>query len=208
MVILRRAPAQRVGEVCLDESQRRVVDSTAAVLRVLGGPGTGKSTLAVELVVDAVSGPRGRVPRRGRHADCRRALRQRVTARLGGTSTLPLARTWQAVGFGILRAEAALRGDPTPRLLNGPEQDAILRDLLAGRVWGAPRRIGRPPRGTRSVLAASATSCATSSRAVEHGRAGGPAPPRPRARPTRVGRRRAGASRVRRGDLAQQARVL
>jgi superfamily I DNA/RNA helicase/RecB family exonuclease len=36
----------------------------------------------------------------------------------------------------VLRAEAALRGDPPPRLLNGPEQDVILRDLLAGHASG------------------------------------------------------------------------
>jgi superfamily I DNA/RNA helicase/RecB family exonuclease len=63
-------------------------------------------------------------------------LRQQVTARLGGTSTESLARTWQAFGFGVLRAEAALRGEPPPRLLNGPEQDVILRDLLAGHASG------------------------------------------------------------------------
>lgn len=138
MVILRRAPAQQAGQVRLDDSQQQALDSTAAVLRVLGGPGTGKSTLAVELVVDAVSV--------GARADeclvlaatrtAAGGLRQRVTARLGGTSTQPLARTWQALGFGILRAEAALRGDPPPCLLNGPEQDAVLRDLLAGHAAG------------------------------------------------------------------------
>ncbi|HET6694086.1 MAG TPA: ATP-dependent helicase, partial [Pedococcus sp.] len=173
MVILRRAPAQRVGEVRLDESQQRAVDSTAAVLRVLGGPGTGKSTLAVELVVDAVS--------KGARADeclvvaatrtAAGALRQRVTARLGGTSTLPLARTWQSLGFGILRAEAALRGDPAPTLLNGPEQDAILRDLLGGHasgdapapIWPASVRDALATRGFRNELRD------LFMRAVEHG---------------------------------------
>ena len=123
----------------LDERQRAALDSRARVLRVLGGPGSGKSTLAVELVVDAVQ-------RQGLRADTclvltssRRAaaeLRQQVTARLGGTSTESLARTWQAFGFGVLRAEAALRGEPPPRLLNGPEQDVILRELLAGHAAG------------------------------------------------------------------------
>ncbi len=173
MVILRRAPVQHVGQVCLDESQQRAVDSSATVLRVLGGPGTGKSTLAVELVVDAVS--------TGARADeclvlaatrtAAGVLRQRVTARLGGTSTLPLARTWQALGFGILRAEAALRGDPAPRLLNGPEQDAILRDLLAGHAsgdapapqWPASVRDALTTRGFRNELRDLLM------RAVEHG---------------------------------------
>ena len=127
------------AQVRLDEGQRAALDSDARVLRVLGGPGSGKSTLAVELVVDAVQ-------RQGLRADsclvltssrsAAAELRQQVTGRLGGTSTESLARTWQAFGFGVLRAEAALRGDPPPRLLNGPEQDVILRDLLAGHASG------------------------------------------------------------------------
>lgn len=125
--------------VRLDERQQAALDSGARVLRVLGGPGSGKSTLAVELVVDGVR-------RHGLRADAclmltssrsaAASLRQQVTARLDGTSTESLARTWQAFGFGILRAEAALHGQPAPRLLNGPEQDVILRDLLAGHASG------------------------------------------------------------------------
>ncbi|MEO5749144.1 MAG: ATP-dependent DNA helicase [Humibacillus sp.] len=139
MVILRRAPALVSARVSLDERQQAALDSRARVLRVLGGPGTGKSTLAVEIVVDAVI-------RQGLRADsclvltssrsAAAALRQQVTARLGGTSTESLARTWQALGFGVLRVEAALRGEPPPRLLNGPEQDVVLRDLLAGHASG------------------------------------------------------------------------
>ncbi|OFE18076.1 DNA helicase UvrD [Humibacillus sp. DSM 29435] len=138
MVILRRAPAFVADAAPLDVTQQRVLDSSAKVLRVLGGPGTGKSTLAVEAVVSAVrSGTRADaclVLTSSRSAAA--ALRQRVTARLDGTSTESLARTWQAFGFGVLRAEATLRGDPAPRLLNGPEQDVILRDLLAGHAAG------------------------------------------------------------------------
>ncbi len=120
-------------QVRLDPSQQAAVDSTASVLRVLGAPGTGKTTVAVEIVADAVI-------RQGLRADScllltasRSAagqLRQDVTTRLGGTSTESLARTWQAFGFGVLRAEAVLRGEPAPRLLNGPEQDVVLRELL------------------------------------------------------------------------------
>lgn len=138
MVILRRAPALLTARVCLDPSQRAALEASAEVVRVLGAPGTGKSTLAVEVVVDAV--------RRGQRADhclvltasrpSAARLRQQVTAQLDGTSSEPLARTWQAFGFGVLRGEAALRGDPPPRLLNGPEQDVILRDLLAGHAAG------------------------------------------------------------------------
>ncbi|HEU5144337.1 MAG TPA: ATP-dependent DNA helicase [Dermatophilaceae bacterium] len=138
MVILRRAPAPVADSIRLDPTQQAALGSRSRLLRVLGAPGTGKSTLAVELVVDAVR-------RCARADEClvltssrtsAARLRERVTARLDGTSTQPLARTWQAFGFGILRSEAALRGDPAPRLLNGPEQDVVLRDLLAGHAAG------------------------------------------------------------------------
>ncbi|MGN6753240.1 MAG: UvrD-helicase domain-containing protein, partial [Intrasporangium sp.] len=138
VVILRRAAAPTAPSIRLDESQRAVLSSSARVLRVLGGPGTGKSTLAVELVASQVaSGERADrclvlAPSRPAAA----ALRDQVTARLDGTSTQSLARTWQAFGFALLRSEAALRGDPAPRLLNGPEQDVVLRDLLAGHASG------------------------------------------------------------------------
>jgi superfamily I DNA/RNA helicase/RecB family exonuclease len=174
VVILRRAPALAPARVRLDERQSAAMDSRARVLRVLGGPGTGKSTLAVELVVDAVR-------RHGLRADAclvltssrgaAAELRQQVTARLGGTSTESLARTWQAFGFGVLRAEAALRGEPAPRLLNGPEQDVILRDLLAGHAsgevpgptWPAGLREALRTRGFRNELRDLLM------RAVEHG---------------------------------------
>ncbi|MEP7369380.1 MAG: ATP-dependent DNA helicase, partial [Dermatophilaceae bacterium] len=76
-----------------------------------------------------------------------------ITARIGGTTTEPLARTHQAFGFGILRQAAALRGDPSPRLLSGPEQDVILRELLAGHAAGE----GKAPGWPSDVQAALAT---------------------------------------------------
>ncbi len=140
MVILRRAAAPAAPSIELDGSQRGVLASTARVLRVLGGPGTGKTTLAVEFVARHVAAgeraDRCLVLAASRQAAA--ALRDQVTARLDDTSTQSLARTWQAFGFALLRSEAALRGDPPPRLLNGPEQDLALRDLLAGHAAGDP----------------------------------------------------------------------
>ncbi len=113
------------------------------LLRVLGAPGTGCSTVVVEVVADRVAA--GEVEPDGclvlaptRLAAGR--LRDAVTARLGGTTTTPLARTHQSFGFGILREAAALAGDPPPRLLSGPEQDVILGELLAGHAAGATPR--------------------------------------------------------------------
>ena len=173
MLILRRAPALVVEAPALDARQRAAVAQRAPIARVLGGPGTGKSTLSVEIVLD-------RVDRLGLTPDqclvlaptrlAAAALRDRLTARLARTSTAPLARTHQAFGFAVLRREAALRGAPAPRLLSGPEQDVVLRELLAGHqasrtgpTW--PQRVAAAldTRGFRAELRDLLM------RAVEHG---------------------------------------
>src|SRR6185503_7868752 len=59
-------------------------------------------------------------------------LRARVTARLGGTVREPIARTFHSYAFGILRMAAMDGGAPPPRLLSGPEQDLVLRELIDG----------------------------------------------------------------------------
>jgi len=150
VLTLRRAPLLVDQPLRLDEAQAAVIAhrftgaqfQAAGVSRVLGAPGTGKTSTAIEIVVDRVC--RGDIPpdqclvlapSRAAAAD----LRDRITARIGGTTTEPLARTHQALGFAILGRVAALRGDPSPRLLSGPEQDLILRELLAGHASGEGR---------------------------------------------------------------------
>jgi superfamily I DNA/RNA helicase/RecB family exonuclease len=110
-------------------------------VRVLGGPGTGKTTLLIDEAagrIGAGTDPRsvllltgaGRPPA---------ALRSALTARLlrAGGAALPvvrepLVRSAHSYAFGVLRAAAARAGDPPPRLVTGAEQDAVIRDLLAG----------------------------------------------------------------------------
>jgi superfamily I DNA/RNA helicase/RecB family exonuclease len=153
MVILRRAPALVVDAPRLGDEQQAVLDTRAPLVRVLGAPGTGKTTTAVELVVDRVTFG-GLTPDECLLLTATRVaaarLRERITARLARTSTEPLARTHQAFGFGILRREAALRGDDAPRLISGPEQDVILRELLAGHARGE----SPPPPWPEHVLVA------------------------------------------------------
>jgi superfamily I DNA/RNA helicase/RecB family exonuclease len=174
VLTLRRAPSTVVDAPALDAVQARAVAHRGGVLRVLGGPGTGKTLVAVEAVVDRVSSGEATPDQCLVLTSSRLAaasLRQRVTSRIGGTSTEPLARTHQAFGFGILRQAAALRGDPAPRLLSGPEQDVILRELLAGHasgeapgpVWPPHVREALSTRGFRAELRDLLM------RAVEHG---------------------------------------
>lgn len=156
MLKLCRAPDPVVDVPDLDDVQRAAVAHRGGVLRVVGGPGTGKTTVAVETVVDRVDADGLRPDQCLVLAPSRLAagaLREQVTARLGGTSTEPLARSHQSFAFGILRQDAALRGDPAPRLLSGPEQDVILRELLAGHASGE----GKAPQWPESVQAALGT---------------------------------------------------
>ncbi|MEV4723777.1 ATP-dependent helicase [Micromonospora humida] len=119
-----------------DPLQAQVVAHTDGPMLVLGGPGTGKTGTLVEAVAARVA--EGVDPERllvltfsRRQAT---GLRHRIEARIAadGHRVLrePLVRTFPAYAFGLLRRAAAERGEPSPRLLTGPEQDLIIRELL------------------------------------------------------------------------------
>jgi superfamily I DNA/RNA helicase/RecB family exonuclease len=134
--LVRRRP-DPVPELLDDPLQRYVVDHTGGPLLVVGGPGTGKTTVLVEAVAARIA--EGVDPERilvltfGRRGSA--ALRDRIEARVADTPGRimhePLVRTFHAYAFGLLRRAAADRGEPSPRLLTGPEQDLIIRELLA-----------------------------------------------------------------------------
>jgi superfamily I DNA/RNA helicase/RecB family exonuclease len=152
-LVRRAAPA--TPTVQLDPAQHAVVDHVSGPLLVLGGPGTGKTTAMVEAVAARVA--QGMPPDQilvltfGRKAA--NALRDRIEARLGrsagsgSTMAEPVVRTFPAYAFGLLRLAAAERGEPAPRLLTGPEQDAVIRDLLA-----EPDAAQRWPAGLRQAV--------------------------------------------------------
>ncbi|MGN9766164.1 ATP-dependent helicase [Micromonospora sp. SD12] len=128
--------ARRAAARLTDPHQAEIVAHTDGPMLVLGGPGTGKTATLVEAVAARVA--EGVDPERilvltfGRRAAT--ALRQRIEARVAedGHRVLrePLVRTLPAYAFGLLRRAAAERGEPSPRLLTGPEQDLIIRELL------------------------------------------------------------------------------
>ncbi|GAA1547602.1 ATP-dependent DNA helicase [Nocardioides humi] len=132
----RFAPAATVAAApVLDEHQRQVVDHEGGPLLVLAGPGTGKTTTLVEAIVD-------RIERRGARPDqvlaltfSRKAadqLRDRVTARLGRTTGTQLSSTFHSFAYALVRRYAPVGLYEAPlRLLSAPEQDVVLRELLA-----------------------------------------------------------------------------
>ncbi len=109
--------------------------------QVLGGPGTGKTALLVDLVtariVDGADPESVLVLTHTKHAAA--ALRDAITHQLGptaggipGASREPMVRTLHSYAFSVLRRHAELHGNPPPRLLTGAEQDAVLREMLRG----------------------------------------------------------------------------
>ena len=118
----------------LDAAQQAVVAHRTGPLVVLAGPGTGKTTTLVEAaaarVADGAPVESILMLTFGRRAAGE--LRDRLTTRLGRTVREPIARTFHSYAFGILRMAAVADGLPAPRLLSGPEQDLMLRELVAG----------------------------------------------------------------------------
>lgn len=170
--LVRTAP-ERVGPPALDAAQRAVVDHRHGPLLVLAGPGTGKTTTLVESVVRRVRA--GDDPERilvltfSRKAAVE--LRDRLAARLSGPDAppagpagpgsgprrpgIPQATTFHSFCYALVRAhqDAELFADPL-RLLSGPEQDLVVRELLEGQaeLAGAGRGRVRWPDELRACL--------------------------------------------------------
>nr|WP_169790685.1 ATP-dependent helicase [Streptacidiphilus carbonis] len=126
----------------LDAYQQAVVDHRGGPLLVLAGPGTGKTTTLVEAVTrriaEGVPAEEILVLTFSRKAAVE--LRDRMTARAGaagkgaaGPGGVPQATTFHSFCYTLVRAhqDADLFADPI-RLLSGPEQDVMVRGLLAG----------------------------------------------------------------------------
>ncbi|GCD35037.1 helicase UvrD [Streptomyces chrestomyceticus JCM 4735] len=113
-----------------------MVDHGGGPLLALAGPGTGKTTTLVEAVARRVQ--EGADPERllvltfSRKAAVE--LRDRIAARLGSTAA-PQATTFHSYCYALVRAhqDADLFADPL-RLLSGPEQDLVVRELLEGQA--------------------------------------------------------------------------
>ncbi len=118
----------------LDTSQQAVLAHDAGPLLVLAGPGTGKTTTLVELVVDLVE-RRGVAPDQvlaltfsRKAAD---SLRDRVTARLGRTLGSSLSATFHSFAYSLVRRHAPVEAYAAPlRLLSAPQADVVVRRLL------------------------------------------------------------------------------
>ncbi|MCC9068365.1 ATP-dependent helicase [Arthrobacter cryoconiti] len=144
LTLVAPASSQTVAHIPTAD-QQAVLDMTpgSGPLLVWGAPGTGKSTVLIEAAVQRIE--RSGVDPAGvlllapsRLAAAR--LRNAFSARLSRSLSTSPARTWSSYAFDLLR-RAKVEGrmpyiDGPPRLMSGPEQDLIIKDLLAGHKLG------------------------------------------------------------------------
>lgn len=133
---------------------------------LLGAPGTGKTHTLLEQATSFINSGADPArllvltPSRVSATRFREALSAQITA---AVSTAPV-RAWQAYAFDLLRraqAQGYLRGvEHAPRLLSGPDQDVMLKELLEGHkagqgsglIWPADLREALDTRGFRHEI--------------------------------------------------------
>lgn len=146
LTLLPPPPAPR--SPVLDDVQRVVLAHRGPALLVRGAAGSGKTSTALALAADRVSSGALAPEDVLLIAPTRRAaarLRDQLSARLARTTGQPVVRTAPSAAFSILRARAALLGEPPPALITGPEQDQVLADLLEGHAAGEGAAVRWPP---------------------------------------------------------------
>jgi len=163
----------------LDPAQRAVVAHRGGPLLVLAGPGTGKTTTLVEAVLDRIHGPGALAPDEVLVLTFSRAaaaeLRDRIGARMAGASdagsaaapstpqpagsatAAPSVTTFHSFCFALVGRyrDSDLFTEPL-RLLSGPEQDVVIRELVKGTV--EPGQWGGGPEGWPEALRAALTT--------------------------------------------------
>ncbi len=146
-------------------------------LRVLGGPGTGKSSLLIDVAatrIGAGTGPEsvllltgsGRMGAQARSALTARLLDSHDAGTRPAVIREPLVRSVHSYAFAVLRLAAQRAGGPPPRLVTSAEQDAIIAELLAGEIadgadaWPAELRAALATDGFAAELRELLTRCA------------------------------------------------
>lgn len=133
-----RAAVLQVPVLTADQEAAVGVPQGSGPVLVPGAPGTGKSTVLVEAAVRRVEQAEIDPDRVLILAPDRRSadtLRDRFTARLNRSLSTTPARTWASYAFDVIRrakAEGVIHLPRPPRLLSGPEQDLIIKELLEG----------------------------------------------------------------------------
>ena len=143
---------------------RAVLDpGRRGVVRVLGGPGTGKSSLLADAAVAQIAAGAdpesvllltgsGRISVRARSALTTALLMSRAQAPCRAVVRKPLVRSVHAYAFAVLRSAAQRNGDPPPRLVTASEQAGIIRELLVGDIADGAAAASAWPEQLRPAL--------------------------------------------------------
>ena len=104
----------------------------SSVRLVYGAPATGKTTAARALVLQlAREGGPEQVLALAASRESANLLRDELALEFQGSTPGPFARTISSLAFTLLRQAALAEGLKEPELISGPEQDRILKDVLA-----------------------------------------------------------------------------
>jgi len=145
------------------EARAVLQPGTRGLVRVTGGPGTGKSSLLVDAAVTRIAAGAdpesvllltgsGRLGMRARTTLTTALLRSRTTGSCRAAVREPLVRTVHSYAYAVLRRAAERAGDAPPRLVTSAEQDAIIRELLAGDLEDGPDAATTWPAHLRPAL--------------------------------------------------------
>jgi superfamily I DNA/RNA helicase/RecB family exonuclease len=145
------------------EARALFVPGLRGVVRILGGPGTGKSSLLIDAAVTHITGGvdpesvllitgSGKIGMQARSLLTTALLRQRGPGAGHAAVREPLVRTVHSYAYAVLRRAAERAGDAPPRLVTSAEQDAIIRELLAGDLEDGPAAATSWPAHLRPAL--------------------------------------------------------
>ena len=130
-----------VRQLSLSDSQLEAVNLPAeAVVTVIGSPGSGKTSCLKARFLHLVD--RGAKPEQvvviAQTRDSANLYRDQLALELQGATAGPIAKTLTSLAFSVLLDRARKITAPTPTLLSGSEQDAMLQEILKNldpRIW-------------------------------------------------------------------------
>ena len=122
-----------VRELVLQESQLRAVNLPSdAIATVIGSPGSGKTTCLKARFLHLVD--KGAKPEQvvviAQTRDSANLYRDQLALELQGATAGPLAKTLTSLAFSVVVDRARKNKAPTPTLLSGSEQDAMLQEII------------------------------------------------------------------------------
>ena len=129
--MLKRRPVVE-KKLQFSDAQITAIKHRGRPLIITGGPGSGKTTVLIEAAIARIK--EGQDPNSilvltfGRERASE--IRDAIALRTSQTMLEPLARTFHALAFSILKSESH-----NPILLSGPEQESWIRQLVDGVEW-------------------------------------------------------------------------